>query len=71
MTMAIAGIGAGLIAAFGISRVLATLLFGVEPRDPLTFAAVTAMLFAVAIAACLLPALKASRVDPVIALRCE
>ena len=71
MTMALAGIAVGLAAAFGVSRVLATLLFGVQPRDPLTFGAVAAILTLVAMAACVLPAWKASRIDPVIALRCE
>jgi putative ABC transport system permease protein len=71
MIMALAGIGGGLIAAIGISRLMASLLFGVQARDPLTFGAVAAILTAVAAAACWAPALKASRVDPVIALRGE
>jgi putative ABC transport system permease protein len=71
MTMVFAGIFVGLAAAFGVSRLMASLLFGVEARDPLTFGSVAAILTAVAIAACWIPALRASRLDPVIALRGE
>jgi putative ABC transport system permease protein len=71
LTMALAGIGAGLIAGLGLSRLLASLLFGVEARDPLTFAAVAGILAVVAAVACAIPALRAARIDPVIALRCE
>jgi ABC-type lipoprotein release transport system permease subunit len=48
-----------------------TLLFGIQPRDPLTFAAVGALLLAVALAACMVPARRASRVDAIVALREE
>src|SRR5262249_53422151 len=63
------GIAAGLAGALAFSRVLSTLVFGVEVRDPLTYGAVAAMLALVALAACVIPARKASQVDPMIALR--
>jgi len=71
--MKLTGIGAlvGLAAAFGLTRVLAGLLFGVKSTDPLTYAAVTLILCAVALLACLIPALRASKIDPIIALRYE
>jgi putative ABC transport system permease protein len=71
MVVGIAGIAAGLAIAFGASRVLANLLYGVEPRDPLTFGATGIALALVALAACTAPAWRASRVDPVVALRSE
>jgi putative ABC transport system permease protein len=69
--VAVAGICAGLAGAYALSRLLATLLFGIQPRDPLTFGVVAALLSAVALAACLVPARRASRVDPIVALREE
>jgi putative ABC transport system permease protein len=71
MAMALMGIAAGLVAGVGLSRVLASLLFGTEARDPATFAAVAGILTLVAAAACWIPAMRAARVDPVIALRGE
>jgi putative ABC transport system permease protein len=65
------GVVIGLAAAFGMSRVLASLLFGVRPSDPLTIAAVVAVISAVALLACYLPARVATRVDPMIVLREE
>jgi putative ABC transport system permease protein len=59
----------GLAGALGLSRVLAGLLHGVSPTDPLTFVAVTLLLAAVAALACFLPARRAARVDPLVALR--
>jgi predicted permease len=69
----VAGIGAmfGLLAALGLSRTIGSLLFGVEPQDPLTFGAMTAVLMAVAALASLIPAVRAMRVDPMVALRTE
>jgi putative ABC transport system permease protein len=63
------GAALGLVGALGLSRVLAGLLHGVSPTDPLTFAAVTLLLTAVAALACFLPARRAARVDPLVALR--
>jgi putative ABC transport system permease protein len=71
MLVAAAGIGIGLAGAFALSRLLASLLFGIQPRDPLTFTSVAVVLTAVAFAACLVPAIRASRVDPIVALRDE
>ena len=65
------GLVLGLAGAFGLSRVLRTLLVQVTPTDPLTFGVITVILTAVAIAACLIPAHRASRVDPLTALRAE
>ena len=63
------GIALGLAGSFVLARVLQSLLFGITAHDPLTFLGNAALLFAVATAACLLPALRATRVDPMIALR--
>jgi len=71
MTMSVAGIGAGLVTAVAVSQVLGTLVFGVPVRDPATFAAVAVVLTVVALAACAVPALRASRVDPMVSLREE
>jgi putative ABC transport system permease protein len=66
-----AGILMGLAAAFALTRVVASLLYDVAPTDPATFIAVVGVLAATALAACGGPALKAARVDPIVALRCE
>ncbi len=65
------GLGLGLLAAVGLSRVLRTLLVQITPTDPPTFVAITVVLASVAIAACLVPARRATRVDPLVALRSE
>jgi predicted permease len=65
------GLVLGLAGAFGLSRVLRTLLVQVTPTDPLTFTVITVLLTGVAVAACLIPARRASRVDPLVALRAE
>ncbi len=71
MRPAIVGLGVGLGAAFYGGRVMETLLFGVQPRDPLIFGATGALLVVVALAATTLPAYRASQVDPVRALRAD
>lgn len=65
------GLSLGLGAAFGVSRVLGALLVDITARDPVTFASITAILAAVAVAACLIPARRATRVDPLVALRAD
>jgi ABC-type antimicrobial peptide transport system permease subunit len=71
MTLAGIGIVAGLIGAFSLTRVMATLLFGVSATDVFTFSAVTLFLAAIALVASYVPALRATRVDPVVALHYE
>jgi putative ABC transport system permease protein len=66
-----AGLALGVAAALAVGRMLASFLFEVRARDPFTIAAVSALLAAIAIAACLVPALRAARVEPTRALRYE
>jgi ABC-type antimicrobial peptide transport system permease subunit len=65
------GVGAGLLGALGLTRLVTSLLFGVQPTDPATVGAVVATIAVVAAAASLLPAWRASRVDPIVVLRDE
>jgi predicted permease len=71
LALAIAGAALGLVGALIVSHLMTGLLFGVTPTDPLTFAVVTLVLTAVALAASYTPARRATRVDPMVALRCE
>ncbi len=71
LLLASIGVLGGLVGAFGLTRFLKTLLYGVQPADPTTFAFVAAALLLVAALASVVPALRATRVDPVIALRSE
>jgi MacB-like periplasmic core domain/FtsX-like permease family len=71
LKLTVAGLAAGVAGALGATRLLEQMLFGVKPWDPLTFSAVTLFVLLVAIAACTLPALRATRVDPLAALRRE
>jgi putative ABC transport system permease protein len=71
LRLAVAGIVVGLLTAFALARVLAGLLFGVRPHDPLVFVSVPVALLGVTLLAVWAPARRASRLDPVIALRSE
>jgi putative ABC transport system permease protein len=71
MKLALIGVGVGLVFAFLLTRLMATMLFGVRPTDATTYGAISILLIGVALLACYLPGRRATKVEPTISLRYE